>query len=452
MRKLEQKFSELELDKQLLKALARLELEFCTSVQADVLPVALAGKDVLVSAETGSGKTIAYLLPVLQKIIRQPSPDTATRCLILVPTRELAEQIETACKALCRFTQISSLSLIGGLSFKEQKAEIRKNPEILIATPGRILEHLNKSSVDLSDLEFLVLDEADRMLDLGLREDVLKICQTCNSKRQTFLLSASLQQGAQEKSMEDIAKEILHEAVYITDGKYRQSKNNILQKIVLADSVEHKKLLLTKILQGERYQKGLIFTNTREQAMQLNGFLQYKKINTMYLHGELSQEDRKNIMQQFRQGKINTLVATDLAGRGLDIQDLDLVINFDMARSADDYLHRIGRTGRAGEAGTAISLVNANDWNLSQSIARYLNTEFELFTIKGLEARFTGKIVKKPKKKNNTKSKADKAKPPLKAKQRQRNRKNIGKRRKPTNETNPKTGDDGLSPLKRKGT
>lgn len=449
---MKQNFSEFELDKQILKALAKLELKSCTPVQADVLPAALAGKDVVVNAETGSGKTIAYLLPVLQKIIQQPSPDTATRCLILAPTRELAEQIELDCKALCRFTQISHLSLIGGLSFKEQKAGIRKNPEILIATPGRILEHLNKSSVDLSDLEFLVLDEADRMLDMGLREDVLKICKACNSNRQTFLLSATLQRGESGKGLENVAKEILHEVTYITDGKYRQGQNNILQKIHLADSVEHKKQLLTKILQSNQYQKVLVFTNTRDLAMQLNGYLQYKKINSMFLHGELIQEDRKNIMQLFRRGKINTLVATDLAGRGLDIQDLDLVINFDMARSADDYLHRIGRTGRAGEAGTAISLVNANDWNLSQGIARYLNIEFEIFTIKGLEARFTGKIVKKTKKKNNAKNKSDKAKPPLKAKLRKRNKKNIGKRRKPTSEMNPKTGDDGLSPLKRKGT
>jgi superfamily II DNA/RNA helicase len=456
MVKANRQFSEFGLDKQLLKALNKLELESTTAIQAEVLPIALNNKDVLVSAETGSGKTIAYLLPILQKILQNAAPDTATRCLILAPTRELAEQIDSDCKALCQFSQVSSLCLIGGLSFKEQKALIRKNPEILIATPGRILEHLNKSSVDLSDLEFLVLDEADRMLDMGLRDDVLAVCQACNTRRQTFLLSATLQHGEAGNGIQHVAGEILQEAVYLSDGTYRQSKNNITQKIILADSVEHKKNLLVKLLEKETSQKTLIFTNTRDQAMQLNGFLQYKKLNTAYLHGELSQEDRKKVLQLFKNGKINVLLATDLAGRGLDISDLDLVINFDMARSADDYLHRIGRTGRAGDTGTAISLINANDWNLSQSIARYLKIEFETIRVKGLEAKFKGKVGRKSDKKSRAaqagkakSSDKDSSKARLKAKQRQRNQKNIGKRRKPSAETS-STTNDGLSPLKRK--
>ncbi len=394
MIELKPKFSDFGIDEQLLKALAKLQFESCMSIQAEMLPLAIKGSDILASAETGSGKTIAYLLPVLQKCIQQPAPDTATRCLILVPTRELAEQIEADCKALCSFTQIRCLAMIGGVSFKEQKALLRKNPEIIIATPGRILEHINQASVDLNDLEFLILDEADRMLDMGFREDVLEICNACKKDRQTFLLSATLKHVGIEK----IATSILHKAVHLEDGKYRQQETNIKQQIVLADDIQHKNKLVSKILQNGEFQKVLIFTNTRTQAMQLNAYLQYQKLNTAYLHGELSQEDRQTVMQQFRKDRTQILVATDLAARGLSIKGLDLVLNFDMAHSGDDYLHRIGRTGRAGEAGTAISLVNANDWNLSQSIARYLNVEFEDLGIKGLEAKFKGKIDKKEKK------------------------------------------------------
>lgn len=440
------KFSEFDLNSRLLKSLTELKLETCTPVQAKVLPFAFEGSDILVSAETGSGKTFAYLLPVLDKIIKKASPNTATRCLVLVPTRELAEQIVADCKLLCKFTQIKCLSLIGGLPFKEQKAQIRKNPEILIATPGRILEHLQKASVELGDLEALILDEADRMLDMGFREDVLEICQACNPERQTILLSATLQHAGIER----VGESILNKAVHIEIGDYRKHDNNISQKLLLADSVDHKSQLISALLQSHDYQKVLIFTNTRDQAKKLDAFLQYKKFVTAYLHGELSQEERQAVMQRYRSGKSNILVATDLAARGLDIKGLDLVINFDMARSGDDYLHRIGRTGRAGESGTAISLVNANDWNLSQSIARYLNFEFEVFAIKGLEAKFKGKVEKRHKKKQPSNKTKSKAKVYPKAKKRLRNKKNVGKRRKATTENSSALSDDGLAPLKRK--
>tara|TARA_R110000772_G_scaffold63319_5_gene141925 strand:- start:1640 stop:2995 length:1356 start_codon:yes stop_codon:yes gene_type:complete len=439
------KFTSFSLHERLLKALDKLELKTCTPIQAEMLPLALTGRDILASAETGSGKTIAYLLPALQSIINKPAPDTATRCLILAPTRELAEQIESDCKALCAFSLIKCLSLIGGLPFKEQRARIRKNPEIIIATPGRILEHLQKGSIKLGDLEFLILDEADRMLDMGFREDVLEICQACNNEKQTFLLSATLQHTGIEK----VAAAILNDPAHIDDGKYRQQGGLIKHRLLLADTQEHKSQLLAKILEADDYVRVLIFTNTRAQAAKLSSYLKYKKFKADCLHGELSQEERQLVMKQFRQGRVVILVATDLAARGLDVKEIDLVINFDMARSGDDYLHRAGRTGRAGETGTAISLVSANDWNLSQSIARYLNIQFEAFVIKGLEAKFKGKIEKSNKKKSLT-NKKSKSKAPPKAKQRLRNKKNIGKRRKSATKDQPLIENDGLSPLKRK--
>ena len=441
-----QKFSSFNLHERLLKALEKLKLETCTLVQARMLPLALSGRDILASAETGSGKTYAFLLPALQTIITKTAPDTATRCLILVPTRELADQIEADCKSLCAFTMIKSLGLIGGLPFKEQRARIRKNPEIIIATPGRILEHLEKGSINLDDLEVLILDEADRMLDMGFREDVLKICHACKAEKQTFLLSATLQHAGIEK----IAAAILNDPAHIDDGKYRQQDDNITHRLVLADTQEHKNQLIAKILESEQYTRVLIFTNTRAQASKLASYLRYKKFKADCLHGELSQEERQLVMRHFRQGRIDVLVATDLAARGLDVKEIDLVINFDMARSGDDYLHRVGRTGRAGASGTAIALVTASDWNLSQSIARYLNIQFEVLLVKGLEAKFKGKITSTNKKKAQSKKTKTGNREVPKAKQRLRNKKNIGKRRQPVAAKLSVIENDGLSPLKRK--
>ncbi len=439
-------FSDLDVNEGLLKALVKLELTIPTEIQSEIFRAATKDKDIVACAETGSGKTIAYLLVILQKIIEQAAPNTATRCLILVPTRELAKQIESVCQSLCQFTQITCLSLIGGLSFKEQKAKIRKNPEMIIATPGRILEHLNNRSVDLSDLEFLVLDEADRMLDMGLREDVLQINTHTAANKQSILLSATLK----HKGIGAIAESVLNEALYIEDGKYRQGHNSIKHQIILADSYEHKQQLLVQLLKSEQYQKVLLFTHTRKLAEQLCSYLQYKKLPASFLHGELMQADRQKITRQFRQAKKAILVATDLAARGLDIAGLDLVINLEMARSGDDYLHRVGRTGRAGSSGTAITLVAANDWNLCQSVARYLNIGFETVVLKGLAARFNGKVSRKSKTKPESNKPKSKAKPATRAKQRLRNKKNKGKRRVPGRKSAVSSGDDGQGPLKRK--
>ncbi len=445
------KFSELDLNNRLTKSLEKLELKTCTPVQTLMLPEAFAGKDVLASAETGSGKTFAYLLPMLQKFLVNPNIDSETRALVLVPTRELAEQVVSDCNELSQFTQIKCLGLIGGQSFKEQKALIRKNPEILVATPGRLLEHLEKKSVDFSELEILVLDEADRMLDMGFREDVLKICEACEESRQTFLLSATLQ----HKGIDKIAKAILNDPVHLDTGAYRKQDVRITQQLVLADEVEHKNLLVVKLLENVWYKKVLIFTNTKVQAAKLDSYLQYKKYKSASLHGDLTQDERQVVMSRFRQGHITVLVATDLAARGLDIGGIDLVVNYNMARSGDDYIHRIGRTGRAGESGTAVSLINSNDWNLTQSIARYLNLEFETVVLKGLEAKFKGRVVSRGSKSDKLKKVKSKKKGVPKAKQRHRNKKNIGKRKSSANTRNVNQTEtsiviDGLEPLKKK--
>ena len=443
-------FSEFNLHERLLKALEELEYTKPTPVQSAMLPLALDGRDIQASAETGSGKTAAFLLPVLQRLLDKPAPDTETRCLVLLPTRELANQVFKHCQQLCEFTQINSEVIVGGTSFKEQKALVRKNPEILIATPGRLLEHVQNKSVNLSDLEVLIFDEADRMLDMGFREDVLKITEACNSERQTMLLSATLHHNGIGR----IAKEILKTPVIVDTGSYREKHSSIEQQIILADDLPHKERLTTWLLANETFEKAVVFANTKVHVDKLASFLKYHKQRVAALHGDLTQDERNRVMQLFREGKVNVLVATDLAARGLDVKGVDLVINYAMARSGDEHVHRIGRTGRAGEKGLAVSLIAPQEWNLMSSIERYLGVEFERRLIKALAGKFKGPNKKKATArkvaKKNVWGKPKENKKEEKVKQRHSYKKNVGKRRKPTEKASKNVPNDGLAPLTRK--
>jgi ATP-dependent RNA helicase SrmB len=446
-------FTDSGLNERLLKALEKLQLTQPTPVQEGMIPLALEGHDLQASAETGSGKTAAYLLPILHRMLEKPEPTTATRALILLPTRELAMQVDKHCRDLASFTRVTTGVLVGGTSYTEQKAMIRKNPEFIIGTPGRVLEHLRKGALLLGDLEFLVLDEADRMLDMGFRDDVMTIVQACSPTRQTFLLSATLN----HKGIGRIATEVLREPKEVAIGTHRAEHQFIKQEIILADDPAHKKKLASWLLANVPYEKALVFTNTREQAQQIADFLQQQRDRSLAkdnsawkgrgkaksrvaaLHGEMQQDDRKRIMHWFRQGNVQILVSTDLAARGLDVKGVDLVLNFEMARSGDDYVHRIGRTGRAGEEGLALSLIAPQEWNLMSSIERYLGLTFGRREVTGMEARFSGPAKKsagdKAKKKEKEKDKAAKDKKKVKPKAEQRHRvlKNVGKRRKPSN-------------------
>jgi superfamily II DNA/RNA helicase len=440
-------FTDLGLHERLVKALDDLALKTPTPIQTALIPAALSHRDVQASAETGSGKTAAYLLPILQGILNKPAPNTATRALILVPTRELALQVEKHCRDLAAFTQINSHAVVGGVPYGEQKAAIRKNPEILVGTPGRVLEHVQQRSIVLRDLEYLVLDEADRMLDMGFREEVLMVVRACPKERQTFLLSATLV----HQGLGRIAEEVLQEPEVVAIGTHRSKHASITQQRILADDPGHKQQLANWLLANTEYDKALVFTNMREHAEQLAGFLQSqrdgkagnkvwdradkKRTRVACLHGEMPQDERKKLMHWFRAGVVKVLVSTDLAARGLDVKGVDLVINFAMARSGDDYVHRIGRTGRAGEQGLAVSLIGPQEWNLMQSIERYLGVTFEPRTIAGLESRFKGPGKKSPdKKKDKDKDKHDKKEKREipKAQQRHAYKKNIGKRRQPS--------------------
>ncbi len=445
-------FASLGLNERLLKALEKLSLVTPTPVQEAMIPVAMTGRDVQVSAETGSGKTAGYLLPILHQMQEKPAPKSATRALILLPTRELAHQVNKSCEELASFTMIRSCLIQGGTSYNEQKAEIRKNPEFIIGTPGRILEHVQQHSIDLNDLEFLVLDEADRMLDMGFRDAVMEIVRACRKERQTMLLSATLVHAGIGR----ISGEVLQDPAIIEIGTHRSEHQSIEQQRILADDPAHKNQLVNWLLSNTVFDKALIFTNTREHAQQLCDFLQKQRDrqnsaasensawgkaarNSMKigcLHGELDQLERKRIMSLYRTNGIRVLVATDLAARGLDVKGIDLVINYSIARSGDDHVHRIGRTGRAGEKGLAIALVAPSDWNSFCSIERYLSITMTPREIKGMEALFKGQVKKiggksKDKKKEDGKDKSKK-KPKPKAETRHSFKKNIGKRRKPS--------------------
>ena len=399
--------SELSLYPGLQKALDDLSLTEPTAVQAAAIPLALAGHDLLVSAQTGSGKTFAFLIPMIQRLAtEQADADAGTLALILTPTRELARQVFKQCQALVASTPVNAALMTGGEDFKFQAAALRKNPEVVVATTGRLVELLERGAIDLKKVKMLVLDEADRMLDMGFSEDVLRIAGECPAQRQTWMFSATLG----HTGLDHIGQQLLREPQTVDLAPAAEQAQNISHRIVLADDRSHKEKLLAWVLANVPFQRAMVFTNTRDNADRLGGLIRYHKHKAGVLHGEKEHSIRKNLIDQFANGKLNVLVASDVAARGLDISAVDLVINFDMPRRGDDYTHRVGRTGRAGNTGTAISLISPQEWDLMISIQRYLKLQFERMAIKELAGSFKGpkKVKSSGKSVGNKKKKAGK--------------------------------------------
>ena len=436
----------LQLDRRLQLALDALAFTATTEVQDQVIPAALAGDDLVVSAETGSGKTLAYLVPMVQKLLALDTPRRdGPLGLVLVPTRELARQVLKHCRALLAKTPLQVYGITGGADFRYQQSLFRKNPEIIVATPGRLLEHCERKSTSLEFLQILVLDEADRMLDMGFRDDVLKINACCASSRQAIMISATMN----HRELGTISNSLLRTPRSIAVSAARQPHSTIAHQVMLADGQEHKDKLLPALLERGGFQRVLVFGNKRSTAVRLSGLLKYHKLRCACLHGEMTTEERREVMTRFNDGKISILCASDVAARGIDVKDIDLVINYDLPHSGDDYLHRTGRTGRAGASGLALSLVTAADWNLMISIERYLKLSFERRNLPGLKARFSGpKKLKASGKAAGSKKKAPKS-APAKSKSRQRNQKNVGK---PAagKKREPAAPNDGFAPLMKK--
>lgn len=432
-------FTDFLLPDELLRGLEQAGFSEPTAVQAQVIPAAMMGDDLLVSAATGSGKTAAFLVPMLQRFLDLDSSARRTRGLVLVPTRELARQVHTQFFRLGSHTGLSAGVITGGESKSHQVDGLRETPEILVATPGRLLEHLDDGEVDLGDLEFLVLDEADRMLDMGFVEDVVSIIGLCGPERQTLLFSATLH----HRALSRLAELLMREPKVVEVNPVREPHPDIEHRVVFSDDPGHKQRQLLWLLQNESFDKALVFTNTRERAEQVGAYLTSQELSVGVLHGEMDHRERKGVMGLLQRGQVKVLISTDLAARGLDVHGMQRVINFDLPRNGDAYLHRTGRTGRAGAQGGAISLVLGPEFNRMESIERYLKLRFKRSKIKGLEARFKGPA----KGRGKEKSKAPPAKKKsAKKKLRDRNRKNIGKRRKPTGDG----GDGGNKPPSRK--
>lgn len=399
-------FSDTDFHHRISVGLKQFKITAATEVQASVIPVALEGKDVLVCAETGSGKTLAYLLPIFEKLLQSSAPNSGTRALVLVPTRELARQVFKVAKKFSELTGLNTGLLTGGEEFKFQAAELRKNPEIIISTTGRLVDHLKRNTVDLSDIEFLILDEADRMLDMGFSEDMHFIVERTSLEHQTMMLSATLNHDG----LGSMARSMLQNPEQITTQAIQQQHEYIQQQYILADDVAHKDRLVTWLLANQEYNKAIIFLNKRVEVERLHAFLLKHRDGVAMLHGEMTQDQRNAVMASLRSGKRSILIATDVAARGLDVEGMDLVINYDLARKGDEYVHRIGRTGRAGKQGLAISLIASHEWNLKSSIERYLQQKMESRVIKDLKANYKGpKKLKASGKAASTKKKPKKS-------------------------------------------
>jgi superfamily II DNA/RNA helicase len=438
-------FAQFALHERLLKAVAELKFVQPTPVQAAAIPPALEGRDLRVTAKTGSGKTAAFVLPLLNKLMGPSMQRVTIRALILLPTRELAQQTLKEVERFSQFTFIKSGMITGGEDFKMQAAMLRKVPDILIGTPGRMLEQLNAGNLKLNDVEVLILDEADRMLDMGFAEDVQRLAGECCNRQQTMLFSATTG-GA---GLRDMVGSVLREPLHLQLNSVSQLNEGTRQQIITTDHNHHKERVVNWLLANETYEKAIIFTNTKVQADRLYGKLVAADYKVFVLHGDKDQKDRKLAIDRMKQGGAKILVATDVAARGLDVDGLDLVINFDMPRSGDDYVHRIGRTGRAGNEGLAISLICHSDWSLMSSIERYLKQRFERRNIKDIKGIYqgpknlkaSGKAVGVKKKKTPAEKKAS----AKKASAKPNKRKSINRP-----QADALVSHDGLAPLKRR--
>lgn len=379
-----QTFSDLQLDDVLINNLEAQNIITPTVIQAQTIPVALDGKDILGSAPTGTGKTLAFLIPAVQHLLdfprRKPGPP---RILILTPTRELAMQIAEQAKNLTQSTHLSIATITGGVAYMNHAEVFSKNQDIVIATTGRLLQYIKEENFDCRAVEMLILDEADRMLDMGFSQDVETISAETRWRKQTLLFSATLE----GEGLFNFANRILNQPVEINATPSRKERKKIIQFYYRADDLNHKVALLTHLLKQEEFQKTIVFVRKRERVHELVTWLHQAGIQSCYLEGEMVQAKRNEAIKRISNNTVNVLVATDVAARGIDIDDVTHVINFDAPRTADVYLHRIGRTARAGKKGTAIMLVEAHDNDLLLKIERYIQEPIKLRTIEGLRPK-----------------------------------------------------------------
>ncbi len=362
-------FAHLNLSPDILKAVADQGYETPSPIQAQAIPAILEGRDVMAAAQTGTGKTAGFTLPLLELLSNGEHVNAnQVRTLILTPTRELAAQIEESITNYGKYLPLRSTVVFGGVKINPQMIRLRKGVDILVATPGRLLDLYNQNAVRFTQLEILVLDEADRMLDMGFIHDIRKILAKLPKKRQNLLFSATF-----SDEIRQLAKTIVHNPVEISVSPRNTTAETVKQRIYPVDK-KKKSALLTQLIKDQQWQQVLVFTRTKRGANQLTRHLETEGIQAAAIHGNKSQGARTKALAEFKKGAIRILVATDIAARGLDIDQLPQVVNFDLPNVPEDYIHRIGRTGRAGATGQAVSLVSADEFQQLSDIERLIKT------------------------------------------------------------------------------
>lgn len=383
-------FSSLDLAPDLQRALQECGYSDMTPVQEKAIVPARRGKDLQVTAQTGTGKTAAFAVPLLQRMLDNPKAtvEKRPRALILTPTRELAEQIAEAVKAYAKYLPLSVTALYGGVKMGGQANKLTAGVDMVISTPGRLLEHMALGNVILSDVEFVVLDEADRMLDMGFSADVLKLIQMTANKRQTLLFSATTSPAVNE-----LSHKILHNHQQIKVTRVNSTADTV-HHVVYAVEESRKIELFELLLNEQNWFQVLVFTSTKEQADRLLAGLQQRKINAAVCHGDKSQGARRRAIADFKSAKLQVLIATEVAARGLDIQGLDYVVNFNLPYLPEDYVHRIGRTGRAGAAGKALSFVSREEELTLERIQKLIGSKIERIIQPGFEVSNRESLLK----------------------------------------------------------
>ena len=385
-------FASLGLSEEIVSALTEQGYHTPTPIQQAAIPRALAGMDLLAAAQTGTGKTAAFMLPSLERLKRYANTSTSpamhpVRMLVLTPTRELADQIDQNVQGYLKNLSLRQTVLFGGMNMEIQKQDLRQGCEIVIATVGRLLDHVQQKNIQLNKVEIVVLDEADRMLDMGFIDDIRKIMQMLPAQRQTLLFSATFAPAIQR-----LAQDFMHQPEEIQVAAQNTTSANVEQHIIALDN-GRKRALLQRLILDLDIAQVIVFCNTKQSVDQVNRELNRRGISAQAIHGDKSQQTRLETLSQFKEGSLRVLVATDVAARGLDIAELPFVINYELPLNAEDYVHRIGRTGRAGAEGIAISLMDEQEQKIFNAIKELTGNDLTIERIEGFEPRWWGDTV-----------------------------------------------------------
>ncbi len=365
-------FDELDITDDLLDALDAMNFEECTPIQEQAIPKILEGHDLMGIAQTGTGKTAAYLLPVLDELSHGNYPQDSVNCIIMAPTRELAQQIDQQVEGFAYYLDgVSSVAVYGGndgIRFEQERRGLELGADIIIATPGRLISHLNGGHIDLKKVSFFILDEADRMLDMGFYDDIMKIASYLSEERQTIMFSATMPDNIQK-----LAQNILHNPVEVKIAVSKPAEKIQQTAYVCYDGMKDK--IVEKVLSDETLDRVILFASSKMKVKELNIMLKRKGFNVGAMHSDLVQREREEMMLAFKNRRISILIATDIVSRGIDIDDIQMVINYDVPRDPEDYVHRIGRTARANRDGQAVTLVTPHDWQYLLKIERLIEKD-----------------------------------------------------------------------------